>query len=412
MVVGTQVAGGSMLPSVCEDDEGGKEEELGGIASRPISRPRSLYSRGSVDGQRVPRSPQQLKSTSPGLQEEDQTGEEQDLEKAELQQVEHSVLVSEEFDIDLELQTFHSARQAYDPTGQSRYREACTMLSVVPVSYFLRNMNQPELNLKHWGLGSQGTKALAISLITNTSVLKLNLQDNSMGRDGGAAIAEMLKENCYITDIDLSENGLGDYGAGALSSMLLENSVLLSLNLSGNHLDEQAARHLSPALMGNQKLQQLDLCHNRFGDSAGLILGAAIAENTGLRRLNVAWNCIRGKGATAFAKGLENPSELSFFFVCSNNRIPLEGAIHLALGLKVNTTLQILKMSRNPIQAAGCFAVVKSVQANPESAIEFLDFSDISVDQEFEDLFHSTREIFPNLQVKYGGNANSQFKKT
>uniref|UniRef100_A0A8C2CX58 Uncharacterized protein n=1 Tax=Cyprinus carpio TaxID=7962 RepID=A0A8C2CX58_CYPCA len=88
---------------------------------------------------------------------------------------------------------------------------------------------------------------------------------------------------------------------------------------------------------------------------------------------------------------------------CSNSRIPLEGAIHFALGLKVNTTLRILKMSRNPMQSAGCFTILKSVQANPETAVEFLDFSDICVDQEFEALFKSTKETLPNFQVKHAG---------
>lgn len=42
----------SILPEVCEEDEEGeKNETLGGISSRPASRPRSVYSRGSVDGQ-------------------------------------------------------------------------------------------------------------------------------------------------------------------------------------------------------------------------------------------------------------------------------------------------------------------------------------------------------------------------
>uniref|UniRef100_A0A671QX68 Uncharacterized protein n=1 Tax=Sinocyclocheilus anshuiensis TaxID=1608454 RepID=A0A671QX68_9TELE len=73
------------------------------------------------------------------------------------------------------------------------------------------------------------------------------------------------------------------------------------------------------------------------------------------------------------------------------------------LHLLMNTTLRILKMSRNPMQSAGCFAILKSVQANPETEVEFLDFSDICADQEFEDLFESTKETLPNLQVKHGG---------
>jgi len=35
----------------------------------------------------------------------------------------------------------------------------------------------------------------------------------------------------------------------------------------------------------------------------------------------------------------------------------------------------MIQMSRNPMQSAGCFAILKSVQANPESAVEFLDFT-------------------------------------
>lgn len=44
----------------------------------------------------------------------------------------------------------------------------------------------------------QGTKALAVALVTNTSILRLNLRDNWTEGMGGAAVAEMLKENCYI----------------------------------------------------------------------------------------------------------------------------------------------------------------------------------------------------------------------
>ncbi|RXN07081.1 GATS 3 [Labeo rohita] len=397
MVAGKKVTKESILPSVCEDEgnEGGKEEDLGGIASRPVSRPRSLYSRGSVDGQTVSRSPSQHQITRMAHQDEDHTNEEDEVDEGGdiqpgdgQQQEEECVIGDEDFDTDLELDRFHNERRAYDPTGQSSYREACKMLNVIPVSYFLRNMNQSELNMMHYGLGSQGTKALAISLVTNTSILKLNLRDNWMEGIGGAAIADMLKENCYITEIDLSENRMGEYGARALSSMLLENSTLFSLNLSGNHLDERAARHLSSALNGNQKLQHLDLSHNRFGDIAGEILGAAIAENAGMKSLNLAWNCIRGKGAIAFAKGLEGniflrTLDLSYNGLgkegavaleealkhnntledlnISNNRIPLEGAIHFALGLKVNTTLRILKVRKIKIVAA---------HANPQTTRE------------------------------------------
>lgn len=438
MVVDKNVINESiLLPSVSEDDDEG--QNLGGIARCPPSRPRSQYSRGSVDGQRVQRA-------RISHQDEADADEEEEVNRhtvsctddGQLEKVQ-CVYTDEDDDTDLELDGFYNKKQPYDPTGESHYKEACEMLGVTPMSCFLRNINQSEVNMMHCGLGPQGTKALAVSLVTNTSILKLNLRDNWMEGMGGSAVADMLKENCYITEIDLSENSVGEQGARALSGMLLKNSTLMSLKLSGNHLDERSARHLAPALVSNQKLQHLDLSHNKFGDAAAEILGPAIAENTGIKSLNLAWNCIRGKGAIAFAKGLEGniflrTLDLSYNGLgkegavalgevlkrnntledlnISNNRIPLEGAINFALSLKVNTTLRILKMSRNPMQSAGCFAILKSMHANPDSAVEFLDFTDICVDQEFEDLFATIKETFPNLQVKHGRKLNTMVKKS
>ncbi|XP_017306797.1 leucine-rich repeat-containing protein 74B isoform X2 [Ictalurus punctatus] len=423
-MVGKKVARETLLPSVHEDDgdEGHEEETLGGIRSRPPSRPRNIYSRGSVDSQTVVRaSGCRQRELSAGEKSEDDDGaDEEEEEEEECDRSSEAVdgqegagacfTVDEDYDTELEPE---DKPGRYDLTGEARYREACEMFNVVPVSYFLRNIQSTEVSMMHHGLGPQ-----------------LNLRDNGMEGEGGAAIADMLKENLYITEIDLSENRLGECGIKALASMLLENTSLISLNLSGNHLDERAAKHLAPALTKNQHLQHLDLSHNRLGEAAGELLGAAVAENTGMKSLSLSWNCIRGKGAIALAKGLsaniflqtvdlsynglgkEGASVLGEGLKDNNtleelnisiNRIPPEGAVHLAVGLKANNNLRILKMARNPVRSAGCFAVLKAVEGNPSSSMEYLDFSDISVDQEFEDLFNSIKETLPNFQVKHGG---------
>ncbi|CAG5925371.1 unnamed protein product [Menidia menidia] len=87
----------------------------------------------------------------------------------------------------------------------------------------------------------------------------------------------------------------------------------------------------------------------------------------------------------------------------TNNRIPPEGAIRLALGLKANKTIKFLHIGRNPIQSAGCYGILQSVRENPNSAMETLDFSNIPVNQEFEELYSAVKEIFPGLRVKHGG---------
>ncbi|TNM89340.1 hypothetical protein fugu_003574 [Takifugu bimaculatus] len=131
---------------------------------------------------------------------------------------------------------------------------------------------------------------------------------------------------------------------------------------------------LANGLGGNIFLRSVDLSFNGFGKEGAVALGQALRENEVLEELNV-----------------------------SNNRIPPEGAIHLALGLKHNKTIRILQIGKNPIQNAGCYGILQSMQENPDSAIEALDFSDITVSQDFEDLYAATKEVFPALAVNHGG---------
>uniref|UniRef100_A0A3B4A698 Leucine rich repeat containing 74B n=1 Tax=Periophthalmus magnuspinnatus TaxID=409849 RepID=A0A3B4A698_9GOBI len=86
----------------------------------------------------------------------------------------------------------------------------------------------------------------------------------------------------------------------------------------------------------------------------------------------------------------------------SNNRIPPEGVIRLAVGLRANKTIKSLNVGRNPIQNAGCYGLLKSISDNKDSAVELLDLSDIFVNQDFEDLLESMRDTFPALVVKRG----------
>ncbi|XP_067426454.1 leucine-rich repeat-containing protein 74B [Thunnus thynnus] len=418
MVHGKKLAKETLLPSVLEDDDAETENEKLQLGEQRANLT-EVDMRGLKDQRRSPDG-NVLDGGEKEVEEEEET-EEEELGREEC------VISDEDYDTDLEL---GDKEEAYDPTGQTSYVEACEMLQVVPASYFLQHMQNSELSMMHRGLGPQGTKALAVPLVTNTSILRLNLRDNWMEGMGGAAIAEMLKENCYITEVDLSDNRLGDYGAKAIAGMLKENSTLVSLNLSGNHFTDQAAEHLSPALITNTKLRCLDLSYNALGERAGRILGESVSENTGLRSLSLAWNCIRGRGAAMLANGLGGniflrSVDLSYNgfgkdgaialgqalkenntleeLNVSNNRIPPDGAIRLATGLKVNKTIKSLNMGRNPIQNAGCYGILKSVQENPDSAMEELNFSDITVNQDFEDLYSTVKEIFPALTVNHGG---------
>lgn len=47
------------------------------------------------------------------------------------------------------------------------YLQACKLVGVVPVSYFIRNLDSTTMNLTHHGLGPLGCKALAIALVVS-----------------------------------------------------------------------------------------------------------------------------------------------------------------------------------------------------------------------------------------------------
>ncbi|XP_072288554.1 uncharacterized protein lrrc74b isoform X2 [Eucyclogobius newberryi] len=269
------------------------------------------------------------------------------------------VITDEDFDTDLELE---DKEPQYDPTGRQCYVQVCESLGVVPASYFLQHMRDSELAMEHRGLGPKGTKALAVPLVTNTSILRLNLQDNWMEGLGGADIAQMLKENCYITV----------YPAMASRTLLPSFFHQLWSPTASCSIWTSAATPLGTQ-QGNIFLRSVDLSFNGFGKEGAVALGQMLKENNVLEELNI-----------------------------SNNRIPPEGVIRLAMGLRANKTIKSLNVGRNPIQNAGCYGLLKSIKDNKDSAMEMLDLSDIFVKQDFEDLFKSMQDTFPALVVKHG----------
>ncbi|XP_076812047.1 uncharacterized protein LOC143458996 [Clavelina lepadiformis] len=338
------------------------------------------------------------------------------------------------YDTDLEIEI---TKEEYDTTGKTTYREACKQYGVIPVSYFLRHMQDTELIMRHHGLGGAGTKAIAVSLVSNTKILRLDLSDNWINPQGGVAIAEMLKENCYITDLTLSENHLQTDGARAICETLQENVTINRLTLAGNDFDDSTADPLAEIITNTQKLEQLDLSHNNFCERGGEILGPAIAENTSIKDLDLSWNHFRRNGALAIARGigsniflkkvnlswnglgtkgaevlgeaLRNNNVLEELDVTSN-RISAEGAVLLAKGLLSNETLKKLEIGKNPMQTAGAFAILKKIEENTGSIIEHLDFSDIVVNKDFMELEKAVKEVRPKLMIITGGAESEKVK--
>ena len=108
------------------------------------------------------------------------------------------------------------------------------------------------------------SKALAETLLLNTTVTSLDLYNNDLGEGGGRALAETLRLNTTLTSLDLGFNDLGEGGGRVLAKTLRLNTTLTSLDLFGNGLGEGGGRAFAETLRLNSTLTSLGLCNWLF----------------------------------------------------------------------------------------------------------------------------------------------------
>ncbi|XP_062824409.1 leucine-rich repeat-containing protein 74A isoform X2 [Anolis carolinensis] len=283
--------------------------------------------------------------------------------------------------------------------GPELYLEACKLVGVVPVSYFIRNMEEPVMNLNHHGIGPKGTKALAIALVSNTTITHLELEDNWILGEGTTYLVQMLRENCYIQEMNISNNHLNTDGAEAICRMFYHNtSNIRAIQLAGNNFREESAQYFSESLMVNYRVIELDLSHNEFFEKAGEQLGQMLANNEALEVLNLSWNHLRMKGAVALSAGLRANGTLRVLNVAWNG-FGNEGAFALGEALKVNTSLNELDITSNHINNEGAIKLSKGLELNGSLRI----LKNVLVSNSFIRLLDSVAEAHPELDVIYGG---------
>ncbi|XP_071781427.1 leucine-rich repeat-containing protein 74A [Centroberyx gerrardi] len=336
--------------------------------------------------------------------------------------------LEDEFDTDLEADGIEESDK--DPSTAEVYLQACRLVGVVPVSYFIRNLGTPTMSLNHHGLGPLGGKALAIALVTDMHINTLELADNYLLADGAKYLVEMLKANFTIQHLDLSNNRLQSAGAECIAKMLLDNISVKSMKLSGNGFTEDDAKFFADALATNYRIKELDLSHNEFCGRGGEHLGQMLANNEGLEVLDLSWNHLRMKGAVAFCAGLKVNMTLKHLDLSwngfgnegalalgealkfnntlvhldlNNNRITNEGVGMMCRGLEANDTLRVLLLAYNSLTVEGALALVNVVRNAPKTALEEINICNVLVNENFVQLLELTCQEHPSLDVQYGG---------
>ncbi|KAM9842960.1 uncharacterized protein lrrc74a [Aulostomus maculatus] len=310
------------------------------------------------------------------------------------------------------------------------YLQACRLVGVVPVSFFIRNLHSSTMTLSHHGLGPLGCKALAIALVTDMHIDTLELADNHIQAEGAKYLMELLRANYTIQHLDLSSNHLRSAGAEHVAKMLQDSISLKSMKLSGNGFTDDDAKCFADSLSMNSRIKEIDLSHNEFCGRGGAHLGQLLANNEGVEAMDLSWNHLRMKGAVAFCAGLKvnmmlkhldlswngfgNEGALAMgealkfnntlvYLNLSNNRITNEGVGLLCRGLEVNDTLRVLLLAYNSLTVEGALALVNVVKNTSKTALEEINICNVLVNENFVRLLDVTCHEHPGLDVQYGG---------
>ena len=274
-------------------------------------------------------------------------------------------------------------------------------------------------------------KALVVALLQNTKIAALDLQDNDIGDEGGSDVGAMFSDNYYITKLSLACNNLGRLTASAFAESLEVNGTLRVLDLSQNSLSNKCMELLCHGLTNNYSIVELNLSKNKITSDGGKFIGSmlneqrsivsidlswnglgprgceailkGLRENIMVKNLNLAWNAIGVDGCTAISKALGyiNLQEIDI----SHNRLLCEGARCIAKGLKVNTSLEVLRIGQNVLESVGVCFLLRSILCNSESKVTTLDISGTDLDKDFFDLkkeFHENNRVIKFIhEIKF-----------
>ncbi|XP_033736021.1 leucine-rich repeat-containing protein 74B-like [Pecten maximus] len=323
---------------------------------------------------------------------------------------------TDDFDTDLEIdddQWLNPSKTDHDTTGRTKYIKVCNDMGISPVSYFVKNLEQRELKMRFHGLGPLGIKAISIPLETNTNIEILNLQGNGIDATGAKSLCRVLRENLFLTEVVLSENKIGTEGAISLCQFLKGNRNLFKVDLTANEIGDSAGQCFYEVLKGNPILKELVLANNCLEENSAKWLKEALTDNENLEVLDLSWNQFKTRGAICLCQGLQENVGLKRFKLVmaglgksgaeamgvalkqnrtlleldiSFNRIPIEASGAIAAGVRENDTLKTLKIGNNPFESNGAMAILQAIDQNENSAITFLDFSNMMVKIEFAEI--------------------------
>lgn len=239
---------------------------------------------------------------------------------------------------------------------KAAYLGACEGLEATPL---------PQLETVLDGCAERGSPLGEIALrgnsreMFNRRVLDLDLD----------AIIQALQACPQVTctTLDLSWNNIGDVGIAKLAEFLKTDERIMRLDISYNQMGENGAKIMAEMLAVNKRIFHIYLTGNKVGDIGGLALAQAIGNNTTLRTAELGNMDLGHKTFTMLGISLKNNmlnlSKLNLdrpvLFSCQEESIE-----HLAMGLRINQSVQSFSMRNAALRDRGCYLLCDNLCLN------------------------------------------------
>ncbi|GAB6031375.1 hypothetical protein CHUAL_009158 [Chamberlinius hualienensis] len=206
--------------------------------------------------------------------------------------------------------------------------------------------------------------------LAGAQLLELDLSDNAFGPIGVEGIAELLKSpTCYtLQELRLNNNGLGIQGGKVLAQSLLachknssaaQKTIQLRVFICGrNRLENEGAKAIAEVFKLYRSLEEIQMPQNGIFFEGIEAIATALAENPKLKHINFNDNIFTVEGAKAMEKTLPKLQNLEVINL-GDCLIKTEGATLLASALKSHNKLKEVHLGYNEIGQRGALDVVK-----------------------------------------------------
>ncbi len=141
-----------------------------------------------------------------------------------------------------------------------------------------------QLDVGHNNLSSDSLRILFRGMQKNNCLKYLRLPGNILG-DSEAAM--LLAENTSIIEVDLHDCSISTIGGVALALSLMTNSTLETLNISNNLLGEEAIYKFSELLLHNKTLKMLEMNNSLLTQPNADMLVESLSNNMTLEQLTL-----------------------------------------------------------------------------------------------------------------------------